>query len=109
MTSRMGRIFLSVVATIALVFGATLVSAAPAQAYPYCVTGGNTTGATGGVRWSICESLSTGDTQFRVVVRCEENAGNRYMAYGKWARPGGRSQARCHEYAWLVTYFNQYR
>jgi hypothetical protein len=78
--------------------------ASPAQAAVNCRVGG-AIGQTGGSGWAEC----TGVTRARVTVLCEENSGSRYVAYGPWVGSGGRSTARCHEYAWVVTIGAQYQ
>lgn len=92
------RLGTSVAAAIMVATGITLVSpASPAQAASCSV--GAQYGAYGGSGWATC----TGVTRARVQVLCEENSGNRYVAYGPWVGSGSRSTARCHEFAWLVT------
>lgn len=90
-------------AAFAMTAGALLAPGSPAQAAPSCSVGGNI-GVTGGSGWATC----TGVTSARVQVRCEENSGSQYTAYGSWVGPGVQSRARCHEYAWVVTVGAQY-
>ncbi|WP_416900576.1 hypothetical protein [Micromonospora echinospora] len=89
-------------AAFAMTAGALLAPGSPAQAAS-CSVGGNI-GVNGGSGWATC----TGVTSARVQVRCEENSGAQYTAYGPWVGAGVQSRARCHEYAWVVTVGAQY-
>ena len=104
--NRMRKFGLLAATIIVMAIGMALVSpASPAHAAT-CTRGGNSAGATGGIRWAICRGAF--DT-FRVVIRCVENSGASYLAGGPWRGSGGQSSARCHEFAYLAEWGELYQ
>ena len=107
-SQRLKRIAVSAAATLSLTLSSALfASASPAQAAePSCTKGGSSYGHDGGMRWAICRGTFK---RFRILVDCEENNGSWYYAYGAWATSGGRSEARCHERAFVAGDLIEYR
>lgn len=98
----------TIIAALAIAAPMTLFSpASPASAAQSCTLGGTSLGSYGGLRWSICNGGNW--NQFQQFVRCTENSGSEYTAYGSWSGHNGRSEARCHEFAYMNSYGVNYR